>query len=106
MADDEQRTVDQQLQQTIALVAQGLEERGMLRAAARELAERHQERIFVSSTGTVRVAMRYGGFYPTEQDNPLRMFVDELYIKAPAEVKTGGFDLEAAKSSLRRTGLY
>jgi len=34
---------DKQLKDTVKLVAQGLEERGMLREAARELAERHRK---------------------------------------------------------------
>jgi hypothetical protein len=62
MSETKPVTAEQTLQQTVDSVAKELEERGMLSAAARELAERHQERIFVA---------------------PTRLLVDELFAKAP-----------------------
>ena len=74
--------------EAIGEVARLLEGRGVLRAPAREMAERHGERIFVSPTGKAIVAGADGTIYPADQD-PLRLLADELYASASPDENAG-----------------
>jgi hypothetical protein len=74
--------------EAIGEVARLLEDRGVLRAPARAMAEAHGERLYLSPTGKAIVAAADGTIYPADHD-PLRMLADELFENAPEDVKSG-----------------
>ncbi len=89
-ANDNTPTSDKLLDAAVARVARDLEARGTLREPAREMAERHRERLYVTQNGDIRVTSAEGGFYPADSANPTAQLVDELFGVAPAAVKRGG----------------
>jgi hypothetical protein len=109
MAEQEKVNTDARINVTVRQVAKALEAKGVLPEAAKEMAEKHAHRIFVSRDGTIRVLDRAGVFIPPDAADPTGRLVSQLYGLLPADAKVGPAseeDLAANKRQLKRSGAY